>query len=206
MANLSAGPILVGDNSVATINDALRRIVDRLDELSGLRGRVLINDRVRVSAATQDEDALNKGEADSTFVSLSGTQTITGPKTFDRDPSAPFAVSASSAVVTNLDADMVDGLHAASFVQVTGIQTAAGAKTWSDKAVFSGEAEIDGALNHDGTTVGFYGVTPVVRAAAYTPTNVTADRAYNANATTVDELADVLGTLIADLQALGLVQ
>jgi hypothetical protein len=31
--------------------------------------------------------------------------------TFDRDPSAPFAVTASSAVVTNLDADMLDGQH-----------------------------------------------------------------------------------------------
>jgi hypothetical protein len=36
---------------------------------------------------------------------------------------------------------------------------------------------------------------------AYTPTNVTTDRSYDANATTLDELADVVGTLIADLQA-----
>jgi hypothetical protein len=41
--------------------------------------------------------------------------------------------------------------------------------------------------------------------AAYTPTNVTTDRAYNANSTDVAELADVLGTLIADLQAQGLI-
>lgn len=39
----------------------------------------------------------------------------------------------------------------------------------------------------------------------YTPTNVTTDRVYDANSTTVAELADVLGTLIADLQGLGLV-
>jgi hypothetical protein len=36
---------------------------------------------------------------------------------------------------------------------------------------------------------------------AYSITNVTTDRAYNANSTSIDELADVLGTLIADLQA-----
>jgi hypothetical protein len=36
---------------------------------------------------------------------------------------------------------------------------------------------------------------------AYTVTNVTTDRAYDANATTLDELADVVGTLIADLRA-----
>lgn len=65
--------------------------------------------------------------------------------------------------------------------------------------------EIDGALNHDGTTVGFYGVAPTTRSAAYTPTNVTADRAYDANSTTIDEIADVLGTLIADLQLTGII-
>lgn len=37
----------------------------------------------------------------------------------------------------------------------------------------------------------------------YTPTNVTTDRSYDANATTLDELADVVGTIIADLQARG---
>ena len=40
---------------------------------------------------------------------------------------------------------------------------------------------------------------------AYTPTNVSTDRAYDANSTTTDELADVLGTLIADLQANGII-
>lgn len=35
----------------------------------------------------------------------------------------------------------------------------------------------------------------------YTPSNVMADRSYDANSTTLDEIADVLGTLIADLQA-----
>lgn len=35
----------------------------------------------------------------------------------------------------------------------------------------------------------------------YSASNVTTDRTYDANATTLDELADVVGTLIADLQA-----
>lgn len=54
--------------------------------------------------------------------------------------------------------------------------------------------------------IGFFAVTPVVRASAYTPTNVVTDRSYDADATTVAELADVVGTLIADLQAYGLLQ
>ncbi len=37
-------------------------------------------------------------------------------------------------------------------------------------------------------------------------TNVTPDKAYNANSTTVDELADVLGTLIAQLIAQGILR
>lgn len=88
-----------------------------------------------------------------------------------------------------------------------------GAATVSDSAKFyvsgkistSGEMEINGALNHDGTTVGFYGVIPVARSSAYTPTNVTTDRSYDANSTTIDELADVLGTVIADLQLTGII-
>lgn len=54
--------------------------------------------------------------------------------------------------------------------------------------------------------IGFFGVTAVARASAYTPTNVSADRSYDANSTTIDEIADVLGSLIADLQAYGLLQ
>jgi hypothetical protein len=38
----------------------------------------------------------------------------------------------------------------------------------------------------------------------YTETNVTTDRAFDANATTLDEIADVLGTLIQDLRAAGI--
>jgi hypothetical protein len=39
----------------------------------------------------------------------------------------------------------------------------------------------------------------------YTVSNRTPDRTYDCNATTVDELADVLGSLIVDLQSRGLI-
>lgn len=39
----------------------------------------------------------------------------------------------------------------------------------------------------------------------YSVTNLTTDRTYDANSTSIDELADVLGTLISDLRTLGLV-
>jgi phage baseplate assembly protein gpV len=70
----------------------------------------------------------------------------------------------------------------------------------------SAELEIDGDLNHDGSNIGFFGVAPAARAAAYTVSNLTTDRTYDCNATTVNELADVLGTLIADLTTYGLLQ
>lgn len=40
----------------------------------------------------------------------------------------------------------------------------------------------------------------------YTVTNGTIDRAYDANATTINELADVLSTLIADLKTSGTIE
>ncbi len=48
-------------------------------------------------------------------------------------------------------------------------------------------------------------VYKLTKSAAYTPTNVSNDRSYDADSTTVDELADVLGTLISDLQATGII-
>lgn len=51
-----------------------------------------------------------------TVVTAEGADTITGLKTFTRNPSAPFAVSGSSAVVPNLDADKLDGRHSGDFV------------------------------------------------------------------------------------------
>lgn len=40
----------------------------------------------------------------------------------------------------------------------------------------------------------------------YTTSNVTEDRAFDADSTNVAELADVLGTLIADLKTAGVIQ
>jgi len=48
-------------------------------------------------------------------------------------------------------------------------------------------------------------IIKLIKTGTYTPTNVTVDRSYDANSTSIDELADVLGTLIADLQLTGLI-
>jgi hypothetical protein len=61
-------------------------------------------------------------------------------------------------------------------------------------------------IGYDGTDTlwSVHGATPVAQSAAYTPTNVSTDRAFDANSTTLAELADVVGTMIADIQATGL--
>ena len=46
-------------------------------------------------------------------------------------------------------------------------------------------------------------IIKLYRLATYTPSNVTPDRSFDADTVAVDELADVVGTLIADLQAAG---
>ena len=81
---------------------------------------------------------------------------------------------------------------------------------WTILANAAGELDIStggvAVISLDSAKLGFFNVAPVVRPAAYTPTNVTPDRAYDADTVTVAELADIVGTLIADLQGLGLVQ
>lgn len=53
-------------------------------------------------------------------------------------------------------------------------------------------------------TDGAKALATLTASSAYTPTNVTTDRSYDANATTLDEVADVLGTVIADLKSKGI--
>lgn len=66
-------------------------------------------------------------------------------------------------------------------------------------------------LNHvnfkdgEGSKLGFYGKTGILKPSTYTVSNVTTDRTYDANATTIDEISDVLGTLITDLKNIGII-
>lgn len=69
-----------------------------------------------------------------TLVTRENAYTITGLHTFDRDPSAPFAVTASSAVVTNLDADKLDGEEGSAYhaaANITGTTLASNVVTSS---------------------------------------------------------------------------
>ena len=100
-----------------------------------------------------------------TIVLAGGTHTITGAWTFDRDPSAPFAVTSGSAVVTNLDADKVDGYEA------------------SELAILAENETVSGNWTHSGTTT-FTGVPtftakPVVNAGLAFPASQASDAGAN---------------------------
>jgi hypothetical protein len=53
-------------------------------------------------------------------------------------------------------------------------------------------------VNHAGGISSFLGGLGI---GGYTPTNVTPDRSFNADSTSLDEIADVLGTALTDLGA-----
>ena len=58
----------------------------------------------------------------------------------------------------------------------------------------------------DDGTITIPGTLVVGTAPDYTTSNVAEDREFDANSTSTEELADVLGTLIADLISIGLLQ
>lgn len=74
-------------------------------------------------------------------------------------------------------------------------------------ARFEGAAgvRVDGIFEHTGSTLGFYGTAPAAQPAAYTVTNPVARRSFDTTSVTLQELAEVVGTIIGDLQSLGLV-
>jgi hypothetical protein len=61
------------------------------------------------------------------------------------------------------------------------------------KLIISGEVEIDGAMNHDGATAGFYGTAPVTQPAAV------------ADATGAGDVVAQLNALLARMRSLGLI-
>lgn len=52
--------------------------------------------------------------------------------------------------------------------------------------------------------LGFYGHATAIQPSAYTITNDSADRALDCNSTSLDELSDLVGTLVKDLQSTGM--
>lgn len=97
--------------------------------------------------------------AGKTLITAEGAWTVTGLWSFSRSTSAPFAVNANAAKVTNLDADKLDGLDSTYFLDATHIT--------------SGVLAIaNGGLNT--ATVPSSGQIPIGNGTGYTVTGISA--------------------------------
>src|SRR5688572_17074840 len=86
-----------------------------------------------------------------TLLTAENNTTVTGLITFDRDPSAPFAVTASSAVVTNLDADKVDGYNASQLAVLAENEAVTGTWSFADTVSITRGTASDLAITVDNT-------------------------------------------------------
>ena len=65
---LSRGPIQVVSTDIAGLNYAFQQVQNEIDEIRGLRGRVLLSDRVQVSDPVVSGDAVNLSTRDASDV------------------------------------------------------------------------------------------------------------------------------------------
>lgn len=96
-----------------------------------------------------------------------------------------------------------------SFIVDTNL-TVSGNTSLNGSATINGTTTMVGALDHNGTTVGFYGVTPKVRAASRTASNWTTGansrRTIDRDNFTLLHLFDFMATMSDDLALVGLFQ
>jgi parallel beta-helix repeat protein len=117
------------------------------------------------------------------------------------DSSNDFDMGAQAKIVNSGTGAILEQRHTATPSAGT---WAVGDKVWNSGPA-AGEAEgwINTVAGAPGTFIPIGGLQV---ANSYTPTNVTTDRAYDADTVLVAELADVVGTLIADLQTSGVLK
>lgn len=120
--------------------------------LSDLRMWIAKNNALDIyqgkTAQNSPRSSVGSSSASSINGALSWTQT--GLITFDRDPLAPFAVSASSAVVTNLDADKLDGFDESAFAKLADNETVTGIYTFSGIVNFDAAVDFDSSVDMTG--------------------------------------------------------
>ncbi len=102
-------------------------------------------------------------------------------------------------VFSNAEEAVVD-LAVAGTLDVAGVATLSGAVVVDDTLHVSGNATLDAALDHNGTTVGFYGVAPATRTTGIAQlTNSTGQVGNNTVALVADAVAASVDTSAASL-------
>ena len=213
---------------IVEINTVLSNLSDQIAKLEGRDGRTtsfssdidLNGKRIRnVGRTTSKTDApsveelveralYRLGDKHVTSMPIQAGGGITTPRAVDGDEAVPLSQLQDETSNLVVGPSSATDNAVARFDGASGklIQNSGVIIDDSNNMLVPGEVEIDGDLDHDGSNIGFFGVALAPRAAAYTVTNGTTDRSYDADLTTMNELADVLATLIADLKTYGLLQ
>ena len=106
MPNQSLGPVQVYDNEVASLNDALKQIQDRIDYIQGLRGAIVLNDNLTASNLPQSN--INAAQLESKTWEIPGTIGSATPNT------GAFSTLSSSGQITSTLATGTNPLSVAS--------------------------------------------------------------------------------------------
>lgn len=131
----------------------------------------------------------------------SGTNSIASAANLTLPVGQEYVVVTGTTNITSIDADIAGTRRTLRFAGVLTVTDGSNLKLVGN---FTTAADSAISLICDGTN--WYETarsTPGVTQGAYTPSNVTTTRTYNATATTINELANVIGSLVADLQAQG---
>jgi hypothetical protein len=159
---------------------------------------------------------LNESQLDSdiTFYSDTGTTLVLDGGTTQ----AFFAVGSATAPTIAFAGDPDTGLHWAAADQlsidaggVSRVQVSSTITTINPDKIASGDFTIhgdtlDNLIQTDASAdaIGFFNATPVAQSTGWGVTNETTKKSFDADATTLDEIADVLGTLIKTLKNYGI--
>lgn len=142
---------------------------------------------------------------DGATVTVVGNLVVTGSQAAGADAKADGATKGIAAFAASDFNDNGSGIVSLDFTNGQAADAShKGYLTAADWSTFNSKLTPSGSVGLINTALGFFSATPVAQP-TYVASNVTTARSYDANNTTLDELADVVGTLIADLRLYGLV-
>lgn len=205
--NVSSG-IIIQDDADGVVADVLVSGNVAFGNDRGIRtvatdiDRVLVQGNVSRGNTTTDYDVQNKSNIIVRNNITGASSTVASGATVNLPEEIDDITISSTATINTITASYIGRRVLLRFSSTAALADGAG-NLLLKSATFTGAAERTIELVCDGTNWQEIGRS-MEPSSAYTVTNVTTDRTYNANSYTMDELADVLGTLIADLQTRGL--
>lgn len=205
------------DDSVTAVSDASSgQVNQRLTHHQGMRSRLVAPIEFAGTVAGKVDFSLGNGNADAFRVRVAGSGTdilrvdlANGRVGISTSaPARPLHVASGLGVRLNASTASTDGFELVQYnTGIWGLLNLAGMTqfTMTPKLLCQNEIELDGALNHDGSTVGFYGVAPTTRPTALTAANAGAINTGDATSDTViGNMRTRIGELETKLKALGL--